>query len=67
MVAIIVHVRDREGGGVRAGADVVGDPHVVEWAVVGLRKGTNGVSTNGVTANFMFLAEGLAGYQSIKV
>ena len=26
------------------------------------RKGTNGVSTNGVTANFMFLTEGLFGY-----
>ena len=26
------------------------------------RKGTNGISTNGVTASFMFLTEGLFGY-----
>ena len=34
----------------------------------GGRKGTNGVSTNGVTANLMFfLTEVLFGYQSVKI
>ena len=34
----------------------------VEQRGAGVWKGTNGVSTNGVTANFMFLTEGLLGY-----
>ena len=32
-----------------------------------VRKGTDGVDTNGVTAIFMFSTEGLVGYQSVKI
>ena len=42
-------------------------PLALAWQLFGIRKGTNGVNTNGVTANFMFLIEVLFWYQSVNI
>ena len=47
-------VRPADGAGLQAGDPVRGPREVSR----GLRKGTNGVSTNGVTANIMFFDRG---------
>ena len=39
-----------------------GPGEALNGGALGPRQGTDGVSTNGVTANFMLLTEGLLGY-----